>query len=138
MLALLAFLMIGCGPGELQVEVTPAGNQLKYATEAFEVKAGQEVRLVMNNTATAAAMVHNVVILQSDADLDAVIEASAQAVETDFIPEHPAIIAATPTARPGERTEVQFVAPAEAGEYPYICLYPGHYFLMRGVMRVTP
>ncbi|MEM1096860.1 MAG: plastocyanin/azurin family copper-binding protein [Bacteroidota bacterium] len=132
------FLLAGCGPGEVRIEIAPEGNQLKYATQAFEVRAGQAVRLVMNNTATAAPMVHNVVILRSDADLDAVINASAGAADTGFIPDHPAIIAATPTAQPGERTETQFVAPAEVGEYPFVCLYPGHYFLMRGVMRVTP
>ncbi|GAB5518452.1 MAG: hypothetical protein RhofKO_07030 [Rhodothermales bacterium] len=118
--------------------MTPAGNQLKFATESFEVQAGQDVHLLMNNTATSAAMLHNVVILRSDADLDAVIEASASASSTGFIPDHPAILAATPTASPGEQTEIRFTAPAAVGEYPYVCLYPGHYFLMRGVMRVTP
>jgi len=135
---ILLFVLMGCGPGEVRVEIMPEGNQLKYATQAFEVRAGQAVRLVMNNTATAAPMVHNVVVLRSDADLDAVIEASVGAADTGFIPSHPAIIAATPTAQPGEQTETQFVAPTKAGEYPFVCLYPGHYFLMRGVMHVTP
>jgi azurin len=31
---------------------------------------------------------------------------------------------------------VTFTAPA-AGDYPYICTFPGHYMTMRGVMHVV-
>ena len=31
---------------------------------------------------------------------------------------------------------LRFVAPTEPGEYPYLCTYPGHWVIMRGVMVV--
>ncbi len=29
-----------------------------------------------------------------------------------------------------------FTAPKEPGEYPYVCTFPGHWRLMKGVMTV--
>jgi len=38
---------------------------------------------------------------------------------------------------PGTSGETTFTAPA-AGTYPYICTFPGHYLMMKGVLTVTP
>ena len=35
----------------------------------------------------------------------------------------------------GESDEITFTAPA-AGEYPFICTFPGHFAIMQGVMTV--
>ena len=32
---------------------------------------------------------------------------------------------------------IEFTAPAEPGDYPYICTFPGHWRLMNGVLHVT-
>ena len=31
---------------------------------------------------------------------------------------------------------LRFMAPTEPGEYPYICSFPGHWAIMKGVMVV--
>jgi azurin len=47
------------------------------------------------------------------------------------------VLAYTQMAPSGTTSEVTFTAPA-AGAYPYICTFPGHYMMMKGVLTVTP
>lgn len=131
---LLLLILTSCG-GDKGVTITiePDGNNMSYATTSFTVKANQEVTLVMNNTATMEMMKHNIVILDDESKIN---EIGMQAVTAPgYLPEHSAIIAATPMANAGETTQVVFVAP-EKGSYPFICTFPGHYGMMRGTMIV--
>ena len=38
---------------------------------------------------------------------------------------------------PGNSVEVTFTAPSTPGDYPYICTVPGHFYMMKGIMKVT-
>ncbi len=155
--ALLALVMVGlaaCGGQETDqttttgaqtsddgvqvVTIRPVGNEMRYETTEFTVQAGQEVRVVFENTATSDAMHHNVVVLENEDSVDRVGNAALEAgPAADYIPEDDAIIAHTAMAAPGETVEVTFTAPDNPGDYPYICTYPGHYMLMQGTMTVT-
>lgn len=134
------FLVAACGGGTgavHEVTITPVGNEMRYAVTEFTVRAGQQVRLVLNNTATSPAMRHNVVILSDQESIDRVGMAGVQVGEAaDYVPQDDAILAYTPMADPGETVEVTFTAPEQTGNYPYICTFPGHYALMQGTMRV--
>ena len=121
-----------------RVVIRPVGNQMNFAVTTFRVRAGEQVRLVFENTATVDAMKHNVVILDDAASIDRVGIAAISAADQGYIPDDEAILFYTPLAGPQETVEVTFTAPSEPGAYPYICTYPGHYVLMRGVMTVTP
>jgi azurin len=33
---------------------------------------------------------------------------------------------------------LEFQAPTEPGDYPFVCTFPGHHLLMRGVVKVAP
>lgn len=120
------------------ITIQPAGDEMRYAVETVTVAAGAEVTLVMENTATAPAMIHNIVVLTTNSDEDAnrVGMAAIAAMETDYIPEDDAILAYTPMANPGETVEVTFTAPSEPGNYRFICTYPGHFGTMQGVLIV--
>ena len=37
---------------------------------------------------------------------------------------------------PLSATALRFTAPKEPGHYPYICTFPGHWIIMKGVMVV--
>ena len=117
-----------------KVVITPDGNQMKFAVTSFTVKAGQKVKLIMDNTATVPVMKHNVVILSDKTAIQDVGMAAMN--DDDYIPDHPSIIAATPMADAGEKTKVTFRAPKTPGEYVYICTFPGHYMMMQGTMIV--
>ena len=42
----------------------------------------------------------------------------------------------TDIIEPGKSFTIHFNAPAERGEYPYLCTLPGHWQIMNGVMVV--
>jgi azurin len=67
------------------------------------------------------------------------VKAGMTARETDFIAPtmKGKVIAYTSLAGPGETVEVTFKVPAVAGEYPYLCSFPGHFQAgMRGNLNV--
>ena len=123
--------------GDQEVVIQPVGDQMKFAVEEFTVKSGATVRIVMDNIATLDAMQHNVVILTPGSDINVVGAAAIQAgPDNDYVPaDNENILFYTAIAKPGEQTVVEFTAPAP-GEYPFICTFPGHYSLMKGVMIV--
>ena len=151
-LAPVLFLLAACGGGEADLApdqaavfaeavdaelVVPAEkNAMAYAVTRIEAPAGARVRIVMDNSVTTSrAMVHNVVVLASPEAVERVGLAAAGA--PDNIPDDPAILTHTPLTGPGERSAVVFTMPP-AGEYPYICTFPGHFQFMRGTLVSTP
>ena len=37
----------------------------------------------------------------------------------------------------GAEQIIEFNAPANPGDYPYVCTFPGHHIIMRGNLKVT-
>jgi len=125
------------GPA-FELTMTPVGDQMEYEQTEFTVHPGLTVRITFNNTATNPAMHHNVVVLTQDANVNQIGQAAMGAAANDYIPQAQMdqIIAHTPMSAPGETVTVEFTAPA-AGDYTYVCTYPGHYMTMQGVMHVV-
>lgn len=121
---------------DAELVVVAVKNAMRYATVRVQAPEGATVRLVMDNSLTSSpAMVHNVVVLSDAGAVDRVGQAAARA--PDNIPDDDAILFYTPLTGPGERTAVVFTMPP-AGEYPFICTWPGHYATMQGVLVSTP
>ncbi len=117
-----------------EIVVEPDGDQMKYKVTEITLKADTKTRIKMNNIATVAAMSHNIVIVKKGSE-DAVGQAGIAAGEANnYVPQHPDILAATKMAKAGETTSVVVSLPA--GEYSFICTFPGHYMLMRGTVKV--
>ena len=115
-------------------------NPLTYDIKSFTVKAGQQVKLTFNNQ-SAVPQPHNL-ILGKLGSKDRLI-AAFTAMITDpngmakgYIPESPDIIVHTKLLNPGQSETLNFTAPVDKGDYPYICSFPGHAILMNGVMKV--
>ena len=104
---------------------------MKYNITTINAKRGETIRIVLKSIGTLPkiAMAHNVVVLKAGADQIKFTQAGMMARDTDFIA--PAlknqVLAATGMAGPGETVEVTFKVPATAGNYPYICTFPGHF-----------
>ena len=123
-------------PVDAELVVVAKPNAMAFATTEITAPAGATVRLVMDNSATTSpAMLHNVVVLRAQGDIDRVGRAAAGAA--NHLPDDPAVLAGTPIAPPGSRTAVVFTMPP-AGRYPFVCTYPGHYQFMRGTLVSTP
>ncbi len=119
-----------------EVVVPAVRNAMSFAVGEVSAPAGATVRLVMDNSETTSpAMIHNVVVVASEAAVGRVGRAAATA--PDNIPDDEAILAFTPLARPGQRTAVVFTMPPP-GRYPFLCTYPGHFRFMQGTLVSTP
>ena len=126
--------------GEVKVEID-SNDQMQYNKKAFEVVEGQNVTLVLTHSGKLpkAAMGHNVVILKPGTNVPEFAMKCAPMAANDYIPddaESKAIIVAyTKMLGGGETDTITFTAPA-AGEYPFLCTFPGHFAMMQGVMTV--
>ena len=47
-----------------------------------------------------------------------------------------AVLAHTKTLGPNESDRIEFHAPTDPGEYPFLCTFPGHFALMKGKLIV--
>ncbi|MBK1827983.1 azurin [Haloferula rosea] len=122
------------------LEVT-GNDQMQYDKKELTVTEGQKVTIKFKHIGKLpkAAMGHNVVILKPGTAMPAFAMKCAPAAANDYIPEDAEskalIVAHTKMIGGGEETSVTFTAPA-AGEYPYLCTFPGHFGIMNGKMIV--
>lgn len=125
----------------LEITIKPdTANPLAYDTKEFSVKAGQKVKLTFNNTHPAVPQPHNLVISKpgsKDALLGLAMQMAAapDGMAKGFIPSSPDILFNTKLLQPNTSETIEFTAPA-AGDYPYVCTFPGHGAIMNGVMKV--
>ncbi len=114
---------------EIVIEST---DQMKFDLSEITVPAGSTVKLTLKHVGKlpAAAMGHNWVLLEKDTETAAFAQAAIQARDNDYIPADGYIVY-TDLLGGGEETTIEFEAPA-AGEYTFICSFPGHYALMNG------
>ncbi|CAN5853574.1 hypothetical protein BH11VER1_BH11VER1_19020 [soil metagenome] len=117
-----------------------AANPLAYDKKTFTVKAGQKIKLTLENK-SAVPQPHNLLIIKPGTLMKVGALANGmltdpQAMAKDYIPESPDILHHTKLIQPGQTGSLELTAPAEPGDYPYLCTFPGHWMLMQGVMKV--
>lgn len=123
--------------GEETAKLTIKCALLKFDVEAFAVKAGQAVELTLDNT---DVMPHNLLIVAPGTIEDVSSKAMQMGVEgwgRHYNPGTEAVLHATQLVDASKQETLTFKAPEKAGEYPYVCTFPGHAYVMRGVMRVV-
>jgi len=123
-------------PAVFEIE---ASDQMKFDKNSFTVKAGQEVQITLKNVGELPkeSMGHNFVVLAPETDLAAFGGEAFKAKDADYIPATYAssIIAHTKLLGPGESDTITFTIPA-AGEYEFLCSFPGHWGTMNGKIIV--
>jgi len=130
----------GIQDGVRTIEVTGMDN-LKYDKTLIEVSPGETIRLVfkVESNVPPQAMSHNIAILPQGMDADTFAMASMGARDNEYIaPDYEdQLIAYTEMIGGGETSTVEFTVPETAGDYDYICTFPGHYQGgMVGILRV--
>jgi azurin len=125
---------------ELKVEIS-GNDQMKFDKTSIEAKPRQKVTVTLKNVGTMpkVSMGHNFVLLTKDMDPAKFVEASQMQMANEYIaPElKDKVLASTKLLGPGESDTISFAAPAEPGDYTYICSFPGHFAIgMKGVLSV--
>ena len=120
-------------PGRIE---TASG--LAFATKRFVVKSGERISLTLANPDTTP---HNLAIAKPGALAKVGDGANRMAAQPDggakrYLPPGDDVLFFTDIIEPGKSFTIHFTAPAAAGEYPYLCTFPGHWQIMNGVMLV--
>jgi azurin len=116
-------------------------EQLRFDTTRIEVKAGKPFEVVFEND---DVMPHNFVLVPPGKHMD--IGNAAMTMTPDKLDKQgraylPAafekqILAATKLLEPGQKETLKLRAPAQPGEYEFVCTFPGHALIMWGVLSV--
>ncbi len=130
----------GAAKGVRTVEIIGT-EDMKFSLTTITAKPGEQlrVRLVVKGAMPKVAMAHNFVLLNKGASPVDFVSAAVMASATAYIPEAKKadVVATTALAGAGETVEVVFKVPAAAGDYPYLCSFPGHFQAgMRGTLAV--
>ena len=120
-----------------QEVIVTCNDAMQFDTKEIEVKAGTTVKLTLKNVGKAPkiAMGHNLVILKPGTNLVTWAQKAMAAKETEYIPteeaDKEAVFAHTKLLGPDEEDSITFEV-KEAGEYEFLCSFPGHFALMKG------
>ena len=124
-------------------EILITGNDaMQFDLKKFEAKPGETIRLTFKNIGSLpkTAMGHNLVVLKKDVHAlsfgQKVLASGGSA--SNPLPKSLLgdIIAHTNLLGPGESESITFNTPNQSGEYEYVCTFPGHFAMMRGIMVV--
>ncbi len=121
------------------VRIKTLTAQMKYDVENFTVRPGENVEVVLEN---GDDLPHNLVFCQPGTDTMALslkqMENLDAALKRDWVPDDKRVWLHSKMLNPHQTESLRFDAPEKAGEYPYVCTFPGHAMTMRGIMKVMP
>jgi len=119
--------------------IVTCNDTMQFDIKAIDVKVGETVKITLKNIGKIPkiAMGHNLVILKAGSNFMAFAIKASAARETEYIPADPEskamILAYTKLLGPDETDSLIFKAPA-AGNYEFLCSFPGHFALMKGAI----
>jgi azurin len=124
--------------GVARITINCVRERMLFDKTEFSVKPGQPVSLVFNNP---DATPHNLAICLPGSVEEIGLAGNEMAkdpegIKKDFIPVTDKILHHTKLLNPTTTETLRFTAPEKPGDYPYVCTFPGHWGIMRGVMKV--
>lgn len=141
-LALGALLLPSCGPrrpAAVDLSIASDGDEMAFVPDRLSCPAGAHVRLTFHHRGQILSDPHDWVLLKPGTEAAFVADCDRNPSDTLPIPpgDGKMVIAATPYCQKGASVSVEFDAP-RAGDYPFVCSFPGHGHTMRGVLTVEP
>ncbi len=119
-----------------EVRIGTIVEKMQFDVTQFAVKAGKKVKLTFFNP---DFMNHNLVMVQPGAADEvglAALAMGAKGFETGYVPQSDKILFASKLLENKQEQVIEFVAPSEPGDYQFVCTFPGHHIMMRGIMQV--
>ena len=121
---------------EFNIVIACIKEKLLYDIKEFTTRTGQKVSVTFKNNDFPP---HNLLFVKpgaADEVAALAVALGAEGFAKQFRPDSDKILWGSTMLDHGEEATISFVAPAP-GDYPYICTFPGHHILMRGVMHVV-
>jgi uncharacterized cupredoxin-like copper-binding protein len=128
------------GAAALEVSMGVVPGQMAFDKTLITAKPGQTIRLTFNNNAEDVP--HNFVLFQFQQNqtleriLEQMMNDPTTASNNGFVPDSRSVLVATALVDPQKSATIEFTAPTAAGEYPFVCTFPGHWQTMRGILRI--
>ena len=124
--------------GRKVIHLSTVHSKMAFDKISISISAGSLVSLVFNNP---DEMPHNVVIIKPGTSEIVGKAADAMAslrdgYEKNFVPDISAVLFSTPLVNGGGTFQLDFKVPDMPGEYPFLCTFPGHWRIMKGVIKV--
>ncbi len=119
------------------VRVGTIVERMHFDLKDFQVKAGKKIELTFANP---DFLPHNLVITQpkaADEVAIAAIQLGAEGFAKGYVPDHDKILVASKLLDHQQEEVLKFTAPETPGDYEFVCTFPGHHLLMRGIMKVV-
>ncbi|HMN69798.1 MAG TPA: plastocyanin/azurin family copper-binding protein [Bdellovibrionales bacterium] len=129
----LAVLLFCTGAHAATLTIGPKGEFLLFDKTTLTVKAGEKVKLTFKNT---SAMQHNWVLTAPGTAEKVAQDSIAAGATKGWLAVGPNVLAHTKLVDGKQSDTIEFTAPAKAGDYPYICTFPGHAGTMKGILTV--
>lgn len=115
------------------LKIAPKGEQMLFDQNSLTVKAGEKVKLTLNNS---SSMQHNWVLVAPGTADKVAQDSIAAGLQKGWLALGPNVLAHTKLVDPKKSDTIEFVAPTKPGDYPFICTFPGHAMSMRGILTV--
>lgn len=120
---------------ETVIKIGTKGEEMAFDKKEFNLKAGEKVTVEFKNN--SGSLQHNFVLTkpgQADKVMNDSIVAGAA---NNWSSNGPEVIAkSAKLVDPKKTDKISFTAPTEKGDYPFLCTFPGHGAMMRGVAHV--
>jgi len=120
-----------------RITISTVQDKMLYDKKEFSIETGKRVQLTFVNNDFPP---HNLLIVKpgtADEVANLAILLANDGFKKQWRPDTPDILWGSTMIDYEEKSVISFIAP-EPGDYPYVCTFPGHALLMRGMMHVLP
>ena len=120
---------------KFKIKISTVKDKMMYDVKEFSVETGRLVSLQFVNKDLAP---HNLLIVKpgkADEVSNLAISLAEDGPKKEWRPDTPLILWGSKMINQNQSDEIIFNAP-DPGIYPFICTYPGHSQMMRGIMKV--
>ena len=120
-----------------EVRIQAMAN-LQFSTKVIEAKAGEELRVTLDNPDVVP---HNWALVKPGC-LEKIGELANRLVNDPdaylhhYVPKSDDVICYTDVVDPKSEYSIVFKVPTVPGRYPYLCTFPGHWMVMNGELIV--
>ena len=120
------------------LDLSSQGDQLAFSQTILQAKVGETLTIAFKNS--SKALQHNWVLVKGGDDVARQVSEAALTAGTNqqqLLTNNATVLAHTELLPSGESATLTFTAPTTAGQYAYLCTFPGHYLMgMKGTLHV--